>query len=491
MKFHSSRKVNSMKVLIGQFVTESNANVPDLCRIVDYDIAFGEECISKMQIKNVFDEEGIEIIPAIYANAGASGVVERNTFDYIESCFVKTVKKHLHEIDGIYLMLHGASEVEGLGSGDHHILKVIREIVGPYLPIAVSCDPHGNLCKEYAESTQIIRSYRNSPHTDKVETYVKVTKTLCKIMKERVHIYSSYRKLPLILGGEQSVSDDEPVASINKYMNEMEKDPRILSASWHVGYIRHDSDVAGCGVVVVPSSEEYQPFAEEKVEELANYVWNKRHEFHYTGLTAKPDEALTMSLEFEGSPCVITDSGDNTTSGATGWNTFVLRQVLEIENLSKSFLFATINDPKSYDKLKSVSDGEKSHITLGVGYDKWSKPVELDVIVKLKGEICRFKDGNLDKVFGGVVLVNIVGTNIDIMVANTRQPIIDNDQLNHIGIDWTQYDVIVLKQGYIFPEFKAKAKFYVMSLTMGATPQDTASIPFKRIMRPMYPIDEI
>ena len=45
MKFHSSRKVNSMKVLIGQFVTESNANVPDLCRIVDYDIAFGEECI--------------------------------------------------------------------------------------------------------------------------------------------------------------------------------------------------------------------------------------------------------------------------------------------------------------------------------------------------------------------------------------------------------------------------------------------------------------
>lgn len=80
MKFHSSRKVNSMKVLIGQFVTESNANVPDLCRIVDYDIAFGEECISKMQIKNVFDEEGIEIIPAIYANAGASGVVERNTF---------------------------------------------------------------------------------------------------------------------------------------------------------------------------------------------------------------------------------------------------------------------------------------------------------------------------------------------------------------------------------------------------------------------------
>ena len=30
-----------------------------------------------------------------------------------------------------------------------------------------------------------------------------------------------------------------------------------------------------------------------------------------------------------------------------------------------------------------------------------------------------------------------------------------------------------------------------MALTPGTTPQDTTSIPFKRIMRPMFPIDEI
>ena len=48
-----------------------------------------------------------------------------------------------------------------------------------------------------------------------------------------------------------------------------------------------------------------------------------------------------------------------------------------------------------------------------------------------------------------------------------------------------------MKQGYIFPDFKAEAQFYVMSLTDGATPQDTKHIPFKLIQRPMYPIDEI
>ena len=42
-----------------------------------------------------------------------------------------------------------------------------------------------------------------------------------------------------------------------------------------------------------------------------------------------------------------------------------------------------------------------------------------------------------------------------------------------------------------FPDLKEKGKLCIMSLTDGATPQDTRIIPFKRIMRPMYPIDEI
>ena len=106
------------------------------------------------------------------------------------------------------------------------------------------------------------------------------------LVKNRQNIHSVYRKLPMILGGEQSVSADEPVRSINAYMNELEIDPRILSCSWHVGYIRHDCDVAGCGIVVVPATEADQQYAETIADQLAAYVWDKRHEFHYTGTTA-------------------------------------------------------------------------------------------------------------------------------------------------------------------------------------------------------------
>ena len=482
-----------MKVLIGQFINEANANIPVKDEITTFDIAFGDELIEKMQVGDIFEQAGIEIIPSVYAVSGASGVIKRHTFDYIEACFLNAVREHLHEIDGIYLMLHGASEIDGLGSGDHHILKAIRELVGPYIPITVACDPHGNLCQDYVEATTAIRSYRQSPHTDSRDTWRKMAQMVCDLVKDRRNIHSVYRKLPMILGGEQSVSADEPVRSINQYLDELEQDPRILSCSWHVGYIRHDTDVAGCGIVVVPATEADQAYAEEVADKLAEYVWNKRHEFHYTGTTAKPEDALAMALSFEGKPFVITDSGDNTTSGATGWNTFILRQALAAKS-EKRILFASICDPKTCDQLDGLNLGTKTEIELGVGHDAMSEKVKLEVTVLSKGEVVRpigIGTEGIAKTFGKCVVVYVEGTAIDIIVANHRQSYAHAIQFESAGVNWMDYDVTVVKQGYIFPYLKENAAGYVMSLTDGATPQDTASIPFKRIMRPMFPVDQI
>ena len=484
-----------MKVLIGEFITESNANIPTMNNISNFKLLYGDECIDAMHLREVFEEKGVEIIPAILADAGASGVIERAAFDYIEHEFVSAVRAHIREIDGMLLMLHGASEVEGLGSGDHHILAAIRQLVGEYLPIFVVCDPHGNMCESYARQTTLIRSYRESPHTDSVTTLQMVAEWLCDFLHDRQNIHSSYRKLPLILGGEQSVSTDEPVRSINAYMDEMEQDPRIRSCSWHVGYIRHDSDVAGCGVVVVPETEADQGYAEEKADELARYVWDRRREFHYTGTTAKPEEALEMALKFEGKPVFITDSGDNVTSGATGWNTYILRQVLEVahsgQGLAKRVLFANICDPACYDILAALEDGVATHIVLGVDHDDMSRSVELDVRVRSRGPLRGYLHHPHDAHYGDAVVVSVDGAPIDISVASTRQTMCERHQFEAVGLDWDAYDIVVVKQGYIFPELKEAAAFSVMSLTMGATPQDTTIIPFKRIMRPMFPVDDI
>ena len=315
---------------------------------------------------------------------------------------------------------------------------------------------------------------------------------LIDLVRSRQNIHAVYRKLPLILGGEQSVSTDEPVLSINRYMDELEQDPRILSASWHVGYLRHDCPEAGCGIVVVPASEADQDYAETIADQLADYVWQRRHEFHYTGLTAEPEKALEMALNYDGKPVVITDSGDNTTSGATGWNTFVLRQVLAEKNLKKQVLFATICDPKTFNQLQKLSVGDSAAIRLGMDYDELSKAVDLEAVVKAKGPITGFMMHNIPgTVYGETISVTVKNSPITIMIATTSYAICEIHQFADAGLNFDDYDVIIVKQGYIFPELKAAAKFYVMSLTDGATLQDTRRLTYKQIMRPMYPIDEI
>ena len=281
-----------MKILIGFFATEVNEYIPCMTDLSSYDLVFGEAIAQRMQLEETLVREGVEMIPSVYAKSSPNGIIEAAAFQAIENSLLSAVRKHLSEIDGIYLHLHGASYVEGIGSGDFHILKEVRRLTGPYLPIAVSCDPHGNLNQDYVDSTQILRSYRQSPHTDMIATWQKTLTLLCTLVRQRQTLHPAYRKLPLILGGEQSVSADEPVRSINAYMDELEQDPRIMSASWHVGYLRHDCPEAGCGVVVVPRTAADQAYAEQACGKLAQFVWQRRHEFHYTGVTAQPDQAL-------------------------------------------------------------------------------------------------------------------------------------------------------------------------------------------------------
>ena len=138
------------KVLVAQFVTESNANIPYKTDLENYDLRFGEDAISQMNMGTVFADAGIEVVPSVYANGFSGGVVTRNAFDYIENRLLNDIRANLGTLDGMFLHLHGASEVEDIGSGDHHILKEVRKLVGPYMPIVVACDPHGNLCKECA-----------------------------------------------------------------------------------------------------------------------------------------------------------------------------------------------------------------------------------------------------------------------------------------------------------------------------------------------------
>jgi microcystin degradation protein MlrC len=58
------------------------------------------------------------------------------------------------------------------------------------------------------------------------------------------------------------------------------------------------------------------------------------------------------------------------------------------------------------------------------------------------------------------------------------------------GIDPRQSDIVMVKMGYLVPEWFNMQRGWMMALTRGGVDQDLKALPYRRIIRPMFPIDD-
>lgn len=481
-----------MKVLMGHYTLESNEHVGGLTELDSFNLKFGENLITAMHVGDIFKKNNIEIIPAIFADAHSAKVVSKEAYKYIHDKMIRAVKESLYDLDGIFLFLHGASKVEDLpeGSGERQLLKDIRKITGPYLPICVVMDPHGNLTEEYVSMMTIGRCYRESPHTDMVETYRIVAEMMVNLLKKKKSLVSQYRKLPFVLGGERSVSTDEPMLSINRKLNEIEQDNRILSASFHVGYLRHDNYATGSGLIVVPSDSKYENYAQKVLDELYEFCVNRYSKFHYHGNALDVENTIQKSICSEHKHIVITDSGDNVTSGAVGNNTYLLNKYVSLENYNnKKLLFSAITDNKLFNSIKQNNQKNYFDVELGTDTSKLSKKIKLTVKVTNSGRLQQIF-GDTDN-YGETLTLSVKEKPIDIVLIDQSISFAEMHQFNAANIDLDKYNLVVVKQGYIFPELSEYCDYSIMALTDGPTNQKTENIVFKQIKHPMLPFDNL
>ena len=162
----------------------------------------------------------------------------------------------------------------------------------------------------------------------------------------------------------------------------------------------------------------------------------------------------------------------------------------------KKILFGGITDSAAAAKIASAEIGDRLRISLGEQIDELSNPVDLEVTVKGSGRLEGFLGYVGDYGEGEVVSIDgLSDRSIDVIVLPFGHTMVELHQFEALGVSCADYDLIVVKQGYIFPELKQLAAdsgaLAVMSLTEGATYQNTAKLPLKRIMRPMFPMDDI
>ncbi|MEI3605233.1 M81 family metallopeptidase [Pseudogracilibacillus sp. SE30717A] len=475
-----------MKIVVGNWYQESTTFNPIVMDERSFVFFEGEASKYRVAATDVLEKRGIEVIPTIYATAISGGCVTEEAYRFFADKILNVLKTEKN-IDGIWLHLHGAMEVVNIGSGEAQLLREIREIVGNDIPISLTLDLHGNIDVDVPKLANIIRGYRTAPHTDQEDTERITANMLADCIEKNVRINPVFKRIPMITPGEKATGKTEPMKTILSRLTEYEKMEGILLANYFNGHAWTDAPNTSASAIIIPESENYQELAEEVAEELAEFVYGLRNKFTFPMLTLKPAEAIDRALGEDDKPVFISDSGDNTTGGAAGLDTVLLRHLVKKNIGNKKVLVAAIYDEASYNKLSSYEIGNEVSIEVGANFDENSAPVKLTGTLKAKGELLGYQTSKND-VIGNVCTIDV--GNIDIVVANHGDSFTTINHFKKAGLEIQEYDVIIVKQGYLFDELSEIAALEILALTPGATYQLVEELEFHHLIRPMYPLDK-
>ena len=118
-------------------------------------------------------------LPLLHARAVPGGPLARATYEGFKAEFLDRLKATL-PIDGLYLAMHGAMNVEGMDDAEGDWISAARSVVGPDVPVASSYDLHGNVTQKIIDQLDIFAGYRTAPHIDVRETMVRAWSMLVR-----------------------------------------------------------------------------------------------------------------------------------------------------------------------------------------------------------------------------------------------------------------------------------------------------------------------
>lgn len=475
-----------MRIVVGNFYQESTTFNPFVMEKDEFTFVEGEAVKDRVSVTKFFEDKGIEVIPTIYANAISAGCVSEEAYRFFADKIIDVLKKE-KDIDGIWLHLHGAMEVVDVGAGEAALLREIREVVGNNIPISLTLDLHANIDDDVPKLANIIRSYRTAPHVDQEETERITAELLVGCIERKAKIKPVFRRIYMITPGEKSTDDSQPMRSILDKFAEYEEMEGIMLANYINGHAWTDRPNTSACAIVIPYSEEYQELAEKVADELAEYAFSLRHEFKWNMFQLEPEESVDIALRQNMKPIFITDSGDNTTGGAPGIDTVLLRIVMDKDIGDKKIAVAAILDRDACKELSEYEVGDKVSIDVGINHDENSAPVRLDGVLKNKGDLMGFLSSK-DDVVGNAITVSV--GNVDVVVTDQGDSFTTLKHFTAAGLNIDDYDIIIIKQGYLFTELTTVCAFHIMAMTPGACNQRVEDLEFKNLIRPMYPLDK-
>ncbi len=436
-----------------------------------------------------------EPLPSLLAMAEPNGPVEAAFFGRMMEAWEKDLSE-AGALDGVYCVLHGAGLTTDDDDPEGTLLKMIRRVLGPDIPVVASYDLHANVSAANVELVDAYIGYRTNPHLDMRERGAESAQVMRRLLAgTKTHL--AHIRLPIVpptvtmLTGKDA--HHRPYGELidlgQQRMHEPPYAGRVLNVSVMGGFAFADTPFNGLTAVVTATDREA---AQGLAKEIAIAGWARRDRFR-PALTSLED-AVARAKTNTGHPLVFADVADNPGGGGRGNTMWILEAFLKAG--VKDALVGVIWDPilAAEARLHGVGKTFIAHFNREGG-DEFSKPFSAEAKVRslapqfLRGRRGIYANNTLD--IGVGVALDIDG--ITVVVLGNRYQCADPIFFEAFGLNIAAARVVVVKsRGHFrggFDEF-FRHEDVVEVDAPGLTSPILSRFPWRHMPRPVLPIDD-
>jgi microcystin degradation protein MlrC len=432
-------------------------------------------------------ELGADVSYTYLAQATSTAPISAALFDEMVGELVDGIERAL-PADGIVLTLHGAMVAEGCLEADAEIVRRVRALVGPDLPIVVTLDLHANTGQALVDAATIVVGYDTYPHIDLNERAREATRLLARTIAGEIDPVMALARPPLLPVPQAMFTSSHPFRTLFERAFALEERGEALTITIAGGFAYADGPSTGLSVIVTADGD--AAAARAMADELAMLAWELRDDMRVANVD--PADAVAAAIARPEGPVMLVDVGDNIGGGTPGDGTVLLAELLRQGARDAVVVIADAEAVR--DAFAAGVGGTVETRVGGKADDRHGAPVPITGRVRLLSDGRWIHEGpenaGVAAEPGPTAVVEIDGVTL---VLNSRKIAPgDQQQLKSVGIDPLRQKIIVVKAAVRWRGgFGTIAKHAIHVATPGLGDVDLSRFTFDHLTRPIWPLDEI
>jgi len=429
------------------------------------------------RLRELAEIEGGRVSPGIFAFAQPGAPTVQAVYERLRDILLDDLRAAA-PVDIVILSLHGAMISQENWDCEGEILALVRQIVGPKVPVGVVLDPHAHLTDEMVAEATVLCFMKEYPHTDGLERMEDAWRICLGVARGQIQPTPAVHDCKMVSFWP---TQSQPMRGFVDRLASREHRNNILSISFVHGFPWGDTPVTGAKMLVYADAD--AEAAAAVAQTLGREIWDLRTD---TLMDVLPMEA---ALDAIAAPrdglLVVADIADNAGGGAPADSTFMLRAVLD--RGLKDVGFALMYDPEAAAFCHEVGLGATIDLRIG-GKLGPSSGAPLDVRATVRGLERKATQIGLSGLsgLGDAAWIEIDG--VHVILASARVQCFHPTAFTNLGLDPTTLKAVVVKSTNHFRAgFDPIAAETLYVDTPGAIRSDFANIPYERFKSPYWP----